>query len=267
MNEYYIYKWYIISTGEIFYVGKGKGKRCYDVIHSRNELFKNIINKHVNDTKVDFLYENLTEEEAFKLERQIIKEYWDNGLCRANFHEGGCGGNTGKYNDKERSKKLSMAAKKRVGKLNPMYGKTHSEEVRKILSEKNKGKRLSEEHKEKLIKANSKRKKTVEEIERIRNLNLGKKMPKERYDKMMDKVCKYSYEIFLDNKLIYECLGHTKLYEFCKNELNISRTIVDKIITKNWSCKFNRHKHLNNIEIHKIFRGVTTNGDECSHVG
>jgi len=40
----------------------------------------------------------------------------------------------------ELSKIISNLNKKRVGKLNPFYGKTHTPEVKKIISEKNKGK-------------------------------------------------------------------------------------------------------------------------------
>ena len=39
----------------------------------------------------------------------------------------------------EKSKLISESNKKRVGKLNPFFGKTHTKKVRKILSEKNKG--------------------------------------------------------------------------------------------------------------------------------
>ena len=40
---------------------------------------------------------------------------------------------------KELSKIISDLNKKRVGKLNPFYGKTHSEKTKKIISEKNSG--------------------------------------------------------------------------------------------------------------------------------
>lgn len=44
-----------------------------------------------------------------------------------------------------------------------MYGKTHSPETKKLLSDINKGKHLSPEHKAKLIAANTGRVKTLEE--------------------------------------------------------------------------------------------------------
>ena len=39
------------------------------------------------------------------------------------------------------------------GENNGMYGKTHSEESKKKMSEKHKGKKLSEEHKQKISKS------------------------------------------------------------------------------------------------------------------
>ena len=37
MNEYYVYEWFRISTGEIFHVGKGKGQRMFEEKAHRNE--------------------------------------------------------------------------------------------------------------------------------------------------------------------------------------------------------------------------------------
>lgn len=27
MNQFYVYEWFIVETEEVFYIGKGKGKR------------------------------------------------------------------------------------------------------------------------------------------------------------------------------------------------------------------------------------------------
>ena len=96
--------------------------------------------KEVKDKWEEFYKTNLTEKESLELERKLIYEFWDKGECRANFHEGGCGGNTGMYDSPERSRKLSEYGKKRVGDKNIMWGKTHTPESRKRISEANKGK-------------------------------------------------------------------------------------------------------------------------------
>lgn len=255
-KEYYIYMWYYKNSGEVFYIGKGKNNRYKKLKQSRNEYFKNIINKEKDNVDVKFYKTKLLEKEALDLERQLIHEYWDKGQCKANFHEGGSGGNTGKYSDPERSRKLSESAKKRIGAKNPMYGKHHSEETKAKLRKINLGKKLSEEHKQALIKANIGRKKTPAEIERIRNLNLGKKMKPEVKQKMIESLCPFEYKIYLNNELKYTCLGHTALWKYCKEEFNISKTIIEKVIKKEWKPTFNKHKWLETLRIEKIERCI-----------
>lgn len=263
LEEFYVYAWYYKDTEKIFYIGKGKNNR-YKMLCNRNDYFKNIIKKECDNVGVKIIKNHLTEQDAFDLEKQLIKEYKSKGECKANFHLGGSGGYTGNYNSESRNKKISDFAKKRIGKLNPMYGKTHSEKTKKYLKEINLGKKLTKEHIEKLKQANTGRKKTEKEIELLKQKLKGRKMDKNTYDSMMNNVCPFEYQIYKDNNLIYTCLGHTKLYDFFKKEFNISRTIVDKIKNKTWIPKFNKHIHLKNIHINIINRRVTTKDDECN---
>lgn len=255
-KEFYVYRWYYINTNETFHIGKGKGQRYKEKKQSRNQFFKNIINKEKDNVTSEILVNNLTEQEAWDLEKQLIAEYKSKGECKTNFHEGGRGGNTGNYNNPERSRKISEAAKKRIGKLNPMYGKHHTEETKQKLREINLGKKLTPEHIEKLKEANRGRKKTKAEIDFISNLNKGKKMSQETKAKMMNSLCPYRYQIYLNNKLQYTCLGHTELQKYCKEKFNISRTIIEKVITKTWKPTFNKHKWLETLEILKIERCI-----------
>ena len=270
-NVYYVYMYYLKSTGEVFYVGKGKNDRYKSMVH-RNALFLNILNKHKDDVDVKFYKEHLSEDESFEIEKQLIKEYWDKGECRANFHEGGNGGNTGNYTSPERSRKLSEFAKTRVGEKNPMWGKTHTPEVRKLLSEINKGKPMLQHVKEKLIAANTGRKKSEYEIEVCRRNGLigAQKMKShgETYRKMMESLCQYKYVVYLNGEKQFECLGHTELEKYCNEHLKMSRTIMWQVVHKTgWKPKFNKHKHLETLEIIRIDRSVSTNRDECSDVG
>lgn len=76
-NKYYVYGYVRLDTNTYFYIGKGKNKR-YLNIKDRSKHFKNIINK--TECAVEILYENLTEDEAFELEKQLIDDLV--------FHEG-----------------------------------------------------------------------------------------------------------------------------------------------------------------------------------
>ena len=86
---YYVYIWYIVDTGEVFYVGKGKGKRYKQTSH-RNKFFNDMYNSHNCDVKK--IYENLTESEAFQKEKDTVKWFRENTSFRlTNQTDGGEG--------------------------------------------------------------------------------------------------------------------------------------------------------------------------------
>lgn len=60
------------------------------------------------------------------------------------------------------------------GEANPMYGKHHSEEAKRKISEKNRGRKASEETKKKLSAAQKGRKHTEESIEKMRQSAKGR---------------------------------------------------------------------------------------------
>lgn len=69
-NRFYVYEWYIVETGEVFYVGKGTGNRALSS-KSRDVLFEKI--RKLYKTSYRLVYVNLTEEQALKLEaRQML---------------------------------------------------------------------------------------------------------------------------------------------------------------------------------------------------
>jgi hypothetical protein len=104
---YYVYKHLTADTGELFYIGKGKYKRAYDTSCGRNRKWKNIVNKH--GFVVEFIKENLTEEEALNLEKEEIATHHP----RANLSTGGRGGATG-YKHTEESLKRRSATQSRL---------------------------------------------------------------------------------------------------------------------------------------------------------
>lgn len=195
-RRFYVYMWYFIDTDEVFHIGKGTGNRYKETKSSRNDFFKNIINTHRDNVDVKIYKDGLTEQEAWDLEKALIAQYKAIGQCKTNFHEGGCGGYTGNYDNPERNRKISEALKGKPGRRgpdNPMYGKHLSDETKRKISAALKGRPFTEEHCANLARANRERQKTQEEIECIRNLNKGKKMSTETHNKMMDSLCPFEY--------------------------------------------------------------------------
>ncbi|WIL44910.1 GIY-YIG nuclease family protein (plasmid) [Bacillus bombysepticus] len=64
-NDFYVYEWFIKKTGEIFYVGKGRGNR-YKEYHARAYEAEKIREQYETDSR--FIATGLTEDEAIELE-------------------------------------------------------------------------------------------------------------------------------------------------------------------------------------------------------
>ena len=94
------------------------------------------------------------------------------------------------------------------GELNPFYNKKHTEEAKKKMSEKHKGKVLSNEHKNKIAKSTK---------EALSNLPLDKKMKMIPVPKNKKKV------ICLETQVIYNSICE------CSDMLNISRSDIRKV--------------------------------------
>lgn len=70
-NRFYVYL-HLKPNGEIFYVGKGTKKRAWSQ-YLRNRHWQCIVNRHGFIVKIHT--DNLTENQAFDLEKQLIKQY------------------------------------------------------------------------------------------------------------------------------------------------------------------------------------------------
>lgn len=114
-NKFYIYEWYNIDTNYVFYVGKGCNDRYKKVCtDSRNKYFLNYYNKYNCDVRK--IYENLSEKNAFELEIKTISKYKEIDQAKCNITNGGEG----------------------------VSGYTHSENIKKIISQTHKGKNNSQ---------------------------------------------------------------------------------------------------------------------------
>ena len=169
-REFYVYEHIRLDNMTCFYVGKGKGERAYDL--ARNDHHDNISNMHGH--AVVIIADNLTEEEAFDLERDIIEDYVFNL---------GYGINIKGYDDYDHE--LPYLTNFTWGGEG-ISGMHHTEESKRKIGEKNseahKGKKLSEEHKRNIGKGEkgrpspNKGKKTSEETKRKLSEKLGKKV-------------------------------------------------------------------------------------------
>lgn len=142
MCNYYIYVHRKATTGEIFYVGKGKDKRAWS--HSgRTDFWKRVVSKH--GLIVEIHTYGIQEWYAFELESELIALYGRLDTktgCLVNMCDGGEGPSGVIQSDATR-KKISDARK----------GIKFSEDHRRKISQKRKGSSLTEATKSKMSMA------------------------------------------------------------------------------------------------------------------
>ena len=151
-NGFYTYA-YLREDRTPYYIGKGQGRR----ISNRQ---KKDIKAPKDKSRIIYLKQNLTEEEAFKHEIYMIDVFGrkDLGTGILRNRTNGGEGSSGCIPSQETRRKRSEAMS---GENHYNYGKNPSEETRKRMSDAHKGennhnygKTLSEEHKIKIGKGN-----------------------------------------------------------------------------------------------------------------
>ena len=129
---YYTYA-YLREDGSPYYVGKGKGKRVYSKIRNVSIPPEN---------RIIILKNNLTEEEAFRHEKYMIDVFGRKDLGTGILHnktDGGEGVSGHIYTEEQKQKITQSKLGKNfgmIGENHHMYGKTHTPEARKKMSEK-----------------------------------------------------------------------------------------------------------------------------------
>ena len=105
--------------------------------YERNEYFTRAINKYGWDNfEHIILATDLTEEQAENMEIELIAKYDTTNPSKGyNITKGGEGGNGRTWSDEERERMSEQRKGLLVGELNGMYGKHHTEEALKKLSE------------------------------------------------------------------------------------------------------------------------------------
>ena len=139
-HAFYTYAHINPTTNKIFYIGKGKKYRYCDTIR-RNQYWKNIVKKHGFKTEILAYWNN--EKAALDHEKLLISCFKDMGYKLANLSNGGEIGPVGYVATQETKKKISEKLK----------GKVVSAETKEKLriAALNRPKRiLSKEHKDKI---------------------------------------------------------------------------------------------------------------------
>jgi hypothetical protein len=113
------------DTGEVFYVGKGCGKRAFDFV-ARNIYWKFISKKHGVLVEIIKMFD--LEKEAFDHEKQLISTFIKNGCKLANLTAGGEGASGYKHTISALNKLAELAKKQK-----------HSPERKQRLSEMRSG--------------------------------------------------------------------------------------------------------------------------------
>lgn len=140
--EFYVYEYFKKDDDEVFYVGKGTGRRMYE-LHNRNKYFNSVYAKY--DCDVRIYKDGLTNEESCDIERQRIAELKLVQQAYCNFTEGGTGFSTGNLNPihkriEEGAVKLFDTNSKFFGEDNGFYGRQHTEETKRQISKSRLGK-------------------------------------------------------------------------------------------------------------------------------
>ena len=172
---YYTYA-FLRENRTPYYIGKGKGDRIYST-RRRNNLPK-------DKSRIIYLKQNLTEEEAFRHEIYMIAVFGRKDLRTGILHnltDGGDGA-SGYVFSEETKRKQSEAHKGNTTWL----GKTHSEETKRKMSDTRKGKTHSEETKRKQSEAKKGKTFSEESKRKMSEAQKGKSLSEETRRKMSE---------------------------------------------------------------------------------
>jgi group I intron endonuclease len=129
-NRFYTYA-YLREDRTPYYIGKGTKNRAY-------RKYKGEVNPPKDKSRIIFLKQNLTEEEAFRHEIYMIDVFGRKDL-RTGILRNKTNGGDGISGFKHSEKSKNEMSEKRRGENNAFYGKKHLPEALKKMSEKKKG--------------------------------------------------------------------------------------------------------------------------------
>lgn len=256
MNNYYVYAYVRLDTNTYFYIGKGKNDR-WKYLNNRSRYFKNILKKC--DCVVEFLYENLSEYDAFLLEEKTIEDLVFNegysiniqGFNKSDKHLvnmtwGGEGSSGRTY--KPTQETIEKIRKANKGKTPGNKGKKVSESTREKLRQNSLGNKnrlgipCSEEAKEKLRKSHLGKSPNMTKEEKLQRAEKIKQTRLLRNNYGCSKETRDKISNTLQGKLVGSkngmskaiiCLNDMTIFESCRqaclyyniNPANLSRAL------------------------------------------
>lgn len=203
MKRFYVYKWIDKDSKEVFYVGKGCGKRYKDT-SNRNKYFMDYINTHNVESLIVKYFD--TEDEAFAYELELTTHYKNLGQCKCSLMTGGYGG----Y-----SKVWTKEMKEYWSKYNPMKDEKQRERmsVKNPMKDSNVANIVGEKHKKAVI-INKIKYNSVYEAAKANNV----------YDATIIRWCNRGYDTN-GNPCRYE---NEKQKSFIIQKTNSKKILVDK---------------------------------------
>ena len=231
--EHFVYIHKNPINNEIFYVGQGtkqgsKNERAYSN-RSRSKWWNNYVNKY-GKPLVEIVVDNISKDEADKLEIELIKLYgrkdMNNGTL-VNLTDGGDG--SGKRSEeycKEHSIRMS-------GENHPMWGKKHNEEWVKNNSLSHIGYKHSDESKKKMSESRKGKKRSEETKKKMSESLSGEKNPMFGRTGEKNPSAKLTWEIVSEIRELYS-EGNTSFRKLAK-KYNVSNYTIESIIKyKSW---------------------------------
>ena len=182
-NIFYVYVHRRNDTGSVFYVGKGSRNRAFWK-NNRNKHWHFIVDKH--GYKVEIVINNLTEQYAFDLEKELIAFYGRSNLC--NYSDGGDGSSgairTEEMKNHMREKMLGRKFSDATIKKMKIAANNRSKETREKQASAIRGRKLTEEHKLKISISGIGRITSEESRKKISDFHKGKKKNPDAVAKM-----------------------------------------------------------------------------------
>jgi hypothetical protein len=186
-NRFYTYA-YLREDRTPYYIGKGSYNRAY-------EKRKYEIRPPKDKSRIIFLKQNLTKEDAFKHEIYMIAVFGrkdlGTGVLRNKTNGGeGCSG----YILTEENKRKISERQRCEG--NSFYGKTHSQETIEKMRVIKTGKTQSQETRDKIAATKIGIPRSQETIEKMRAANIGKTLPQETKNKISEAISGEKHYMF-----------------------------------------------------------------------